>query len=85
MCSVLGLILSFSFSTLYGWAPINFNDLQDEKSMLPMGPLNEYQATIVISILNVGAIIGNFVIVPILLYLGPKKTIHLLSIPIIVS
>lgn len=81
----IGLTMPFTFSMLYGWPLINLIDLQDANSTLPMGSLSVHETTLVISILNAGALIGNFGVVPIIYMIGPKKTIHMFSIPIIVS
>lgn len=50
-----------------------------------MGPLNLEEASLVVSLVNIGGFIGNFAILPIGQLLGLKHTIHLAAVPIIVS
>lgn len=67
-----------------GWASINILELQNKNSTLAMGPITQQETSIVISILNIGGFFGNFVILPLSRLIGIKRTIHILSIPLIV-
>lgn len=68
-----------------GWATINFNELQSENSTFMTGPLSLEEASLVVSILNVGGFVGNFAILPVTHSIGAKRTVHALGIPLIVS
>ncbi|XP_055296383.1 facilitated trehalose transporter Tret1-like [Sitodiplosis mosellana] len=78
-------LLTLSFGLISGWATINYNELQSENSTFATGPLNLEEASLVISILNVGGFLGNFAIVPISQLIGVKRTLHLLGPLLIVS
>lgn len=67
-----------------GYATINFNELQSENSTLASGPLSLEEASLVVSLYNVGGFIGNFAILPITHLIGVKQTIHVLGVPLIV-
>lgn len=75
--------MTFSFGISSGWANINLLELQNENTF-STGPLNQQETSIVMSIMCVGALTGNIIILPIGQVIGIKKTIHLFSIPIIV-
>lgn len=70
--------------TASGWAITNFMELQDENSPLSTGPLSLEHASMVSSIENIGSFIGSFIIVPISQFMGVKRTIHFLGLPLIV-
>lgn len=63
---------------------INFNELQNENSTFPTGPLTLQQGSLVVALSSVGGFIGNFAFSPISQVFGIKKTIHLLGLPLIV-
>lgn len=67
-----------------GWGTINLVELKKENSTFPSGQLSEEQASLVVSLFNVGGFIGNFAAVPITQTIGVKGTIHFLGIPLIV-
>lgn len=48
-------------------------------------PLSLDESSLVVSFLNVGGFIGNFAILPLSQTFGTKRTIHILSVPVIVS
>lgn len=75
----------FSTFTIFGWATINSNDLQGKNSTLPTGALTFTEVSSVISISNIGSLLGNFAVLPLIHYIGPKRTNHLFCIPIIVN
>lgn len=81
----LGNLLTLSFGTSSGWSTINFNELQNVNSTYSTGPLTADEATLVVSLINVGGFIGNFAIMPISHWCGIKRTIHLFGVPLIVS
>lgn len=77
-------MLIFSAATTFAWPSVNSNELQEMNSTFPTGSLSFQEISYVISIANIGSLIGNFAVVPVAAILGPKLTIHLFSIPIIV-
>lgn len=76
--------MTLSFGLSDGWITINYLELQNENTTLSTGPLTSDQLPFVISIANIGGIVGNFVIVPLSRAIGTKRSIHLLVIPLIV-
>lgn len=68
----------------FAWPSVNSNELQEKNSTFPTGSLSFQEVSYVISIANIGSVIGNFAVVPVATIIGPKLTIHLLCIPIIV-
>lgn len=68
-----------------GWATINFIDLQNVNTTFPAGALSLNEATLVVSLPSVGGLIGNFAMQPISEKCGTIRSIHSLSIPLIVS
>lgn len=77
-------MLTFSFGTATGWATINFNEFQNENSTFPTGPLNLEEASLVVSLINLGGLFGNFIVLPMSHMFGIKRTIHLFGVPLIV-
>lgn len=79
-------LLTFSFGNSNGWGTINFNELQSKNSTFPTGPLTLDEASLVVSLINVGGLIGNFAILvlPTSETIGIKRTIHLYGVPLIV-
>lgn len=55
------------------------------KISLKIGPLSQPEFSFIISIGSIGSLLGNFIILPISQTIGVKYSIHLLSIPMIVS
>lgn len=84
VCFEIGNLLVLSFGTTNGWATINFNDLQSANSTFTTGPLNLEEASLVVSLVNIGGFIGNFAILPISQIVGAKRTLHILGLPLIV-
>lgn len=80
----LGNSLVFAYTILLGWAATNSVHLQDENSTFATGSLSLQEVSLIISIVFVGCLIGNFVVIPSVQLIGPKRTIHLSSIPLIV-
>lgn len=80
----IGNLVTLSFGLSDGWITINYLELQNENTTLSTGPLTSDQLPFVISIANIGGIVGNFVIVPLSRAIGTKRSIHLLVIPLIV-
>lgn len=78
-------LLSISFGLSTGWPTINFAELQSVNSTLPMGPLTLDQLAIVMSIHNLGCVIGNFAVAPISKAIGIKSAIHSFGSLFIVS
>ncbi|XP_055308694.1 facilitated trehalose transporter Tret1-like isoform X2 [Sitodiplosis mosellana] len=77
-------LLTLSYGLTTGWATINFNELQSESSTFSTGPLSIEELSLVIGIVNLGAV-GNFLILPASQVIGIKKTIHLFGLPLILS
>lgn len=67
-----------------GWATINLVELQSENSTFPTGQLSLQESSLVVSLFNVGGLIGNFITVPIAQAIGVKATIHFFAVPLIV-
>lgn len=78
-------LLTLSIGIVSGWATINFNELQNENSTYTTGPLTLEQSSMVVAIENIGGFIGNFAILPLIPFVGVKRLIHLLGLPMIVS
>lgn len=81
----IGNLLTLSYGLSDGWISINLIELKSENTTLSTGPLTMEQLSLVISISNIGGIIGNLAIVPISRAIGIKRAIHLFVIPLIVS
>ena len=79
-----GNFLAFAFGHVSGWATINFVDLQSENGIFPSRPLTLEEASLVVSIVNIGGFLGNFTALPIIHRFGIKRTIHICGVPIIV-
>lgn len=80
-----GNLLTLSFGVSSGWSTINFIELQNENSTFSTGPLSLDEASLVVSLINIGGFVGNFAILPISKFIGIKRTIHLFGLPLIVS
>lgn len=80
----VGDSLVFAFTILFGWATINSVELQDKNSAFPTGSLSLHEVSLVISYIYIGCLTGNFAVIPCVQSFGPKRTIHLCSIPLIV-
>lgn len=74
---------SFGFSNF--WTSINLLELKSENSTYPAGQLTEEESTIVVAILNLGGLLGNFIILPISQIIGIKRTLHTLGLFMLVS
>lgn len=80
-----GNLASFYFGTAFGWATINFVELTSEHTTFPTGKLDLKDAALVVSIVEIGGLIGDFAMLPICDRFGIKKSIHFLGIPMVVS
>ncbi|XP_055296382.1 facilitated trehalose transporter Tret1-like isoform X2 [Sitodiplosis mosellana] len=78
-------LLTFSFGMATGWATINFNELQSENCTFPTGPLSLEEASLVVSLLNIGGFFGNWITLLMNNIFGIKRTIHLFGVPLILS
>lgn len=76
--------MTLSFGLSSGWATINLLELESENSTFPTGPLDQHESSLVISIANIGGFLGNYIILPLSKFIGIKRTIHFLCIPLIV-
>lgn len=74
---------SYGFSNF--WTSINLLELKSENSTYPTGQLTEEQSKMVVTILNLGGLFGNFIIMPISQMIGIKKTLHTLGLVMMVS
>lgn len=77
-------MLTFFVGMSGGWSTINFNEFQSENSTFPTGPLNLEEASLVVSLINLGGFVGNWLVLPMNNALGIKLTIHLFGVPSIV-
>lgn len=77
--------MTFTFGLSNFWATINLLELTSENSTFPTGPLSHQEFSFIISIGNIGSLLGNFIILPISQTIGVKYSIHLLGVPMIVS
>lgn len=76
--------MTLSFGISNGWATINLLELENENTTLATGPLTKQQTSLVISLLNVGGFAGNWFVLPLCGFVGAKRSIHLLGIPLVV-
>lgn len=81
----VGNLLTLSFGASAGWATINFVSLQQEDTTFPTGPLTLEEATLVLSLANIGGFLGNFAVLQLSERVGFKRAIHLMGIPLVVS
>lgn len=79
-----GNLLTLSYGFISGFATIYFNDLKSANSTFPAGPLTDDQLKYAITSEKIGGLGGNFAIVPLMQLFGVKRTIHLLSLVLIV-
>lgn len=85
ICIFEGNLLTMSFGASSGWGTINFNNLQQQNTTFPTGPLTLDEAALVTSFGNIGGFIGTFGILPISRHFGFKRAIYLMGIPLVVS
>lgn len=78
-------LLLFSFGWACTWANVNFLELQSPNTKLPNGPITYEEASIVMSLICAGGLLGNVVYLWALGRFGRKKPILFLSVPTIVS
>lgn len=81
---VSGNLLTLSYGFISGFLTIYFNDLKSANSTFPAGPLTDDQLKYAITFEKIGGLGGNFAIVPLMHFFGVKRTIHLLSLVLIV-
>lgn len=77
--------MSFSYGFSNFWTASNLLELKSENSTYPTGQLSKNEAAIVVAILNLGGLLGNFIIMPISQIIGIKQTLHTLGLVMIVS
>lgn len=78
--------MSLACGVAAGWATINAVDLQnDSNSYIKGTSFTDSQMSIIISIVNIGSLIGNFAVAPMSRLVGIKHTIHYLVVLLIVS
>lgn len=68
---------SFGFSNF--WTAANLLELKSVNSTFPTGPLSQQESAIVVAILNLGGLLGNFIILPLSEIIGIKQTLHSLG------
>lgn len=66
------------------WANVNFLELQSPNTILQDGPITYEEASIVMSLICAGGLLGNVVYLWALEKFGRKKPILFLSVPSIV-
>lgn len=77
--------MTASLGAVNGWATVIFVDLQKDDTSFPSGPLTLEQATLVVSIIYAGSIIGNSVFPYVVRKCGSKRTLMVVVFPQIVS
>lgn len=80
----IGNLLTLSFGLSSGWATINLLELENENSTYSTGPLNKAESSNVVSFINIGGFLGNYIIIPLSRMIGIKGTIHFLGVPLVV-
>lgn len=77
--------MSLNYGASCSWASLGFEELQNNPTLLPTGVLSLKQASLMVTLPNLGALIGNFLFVYTGERYGLKKTILWLGAPQIVS
>lgn len=76
--------IGFSFGWSCSWANVNFLELQSPDSTLEDGPITYDQASLLMSLLCFGGLLGNVTYLWALAKFGRKRPILSLSVPTIV-
>ena len=77
------MVYSFGFSNF--WTAINMLELKSANSTFPAGQITEHESSTVVAILNLGGLLGNFIVMPLSQIIGIKQTLHTLGLVMIVS
>lgn len=77
-------MVSLNYGASCSWGSLSFEALQKDPTLLPTGVLTLSEASLVVTLSNLGALIGNFVFVFIGEKYGHKRTILWLGAPQIV-
>lgn len=81
-----GYLVSFNFGAASSWASLSFEDLQKNPSILSFGALDINEASMMVTLANLGGLIGNFLFLPIgeiyghkriTLWLGPIQIVRM--------
>lgn len=74
--------MTFSVGFASGWATINLPELETENDAFPF-TLTREEASLLVSFLFLGSLLGNYLIIPVSHLLGTKRTIHSIGIPML--
>lgn len=77
--------MTLSRGTANGWFNVNFLLLQRPDTPFPSGPLTLKEATLVMSIGYIGAIVGNLIVPFVVRRFGCKRLMLACGFPMIVS
>lgn len=80
-----GNLLTVTYGACCAWASVSYIELQENKSVLPSGPLTENEASLMVAILNAGGLAGNILFVYIAEKFGRRNPLFYLAIPQLVS
>lgn len=82
-----GNILTFTVGLSSGWATINLIELENEDGSFTTGlpSLTKEEASLLVSFVYIGSLLGNYLIIPISQMLGAKRAIHFFGVPMVVS
>lgn len=83
--SISANLMTSAHGASNGWMSANFLALQKHDSSLPGGPLTMNEASFVLSIYFVGAMVGNFIAPVIVRRFGSKRVILCAAFPQMVS
>lgn len=77
--------MSLNYGASCSWGSLSYEELQNNSLLLPTGKLSLNEASLMVTLPNLGGLIGNFVFIYIGERYGHKKTILWLGAPQIVS
>lgn len=80
-----GNIMSYSYGFSNFWTASNLLELKSENSTFPMEQLSQDESATVVAIVNLGGLMGNFIIIPLSQIIGIKRVLHSLGLVMIVS
>lgn len=80
-----GNLIALNFGAAFSWGSIAFEELQKDSTLLPTGVLTLNEASLMVSVMSVGGLIGNVLSPVIGEKYGHKQTILWLGVPQAVS
>lgn len=84
LAAIAANFVGLSFGWSNAWANVNFLHLQSPQTTLRDGPITYEEASLVMSLICAGGLIGNVMYLWILEKFGRKNPILFLSVPIVV-